>query len=83
MHRGCVGEDTLHWAVDTASTLSPVGTTLLFTHIPVPEFMSVWNVETTYGLKEEQVNCASGYGGQQTYVMAGYVHGGEGVWVWG
>lgn len=68
--RGCVGEDTLRWASSTAVSLPPTQPSLLFVHIPVPQFMTIWNVETTYGSKQENVACPLGYGGQETYETA-------------
>lgn len=55
---GCVGYDTLDWAREKARSLpNPTGASVLFSHIPVPEYMTVWNTETTYGQKKEPVNC--------------------------
>jgi len=61
---GCVYPDQVEWYRDLASSqqnsLGKIIPGLSFFHIPVPEFMNVWNYETTYGrLQDVGVCCFS------------------------
>ena len=54
--RGCVGSDTVSWFTRTAAALPKVPS-IAFIHIPVTEFMYMYNDFPTKGLKGEGVAC--------------------------
>lgn len=54
--RGCVERPTLWWVNQTLAELPRVPS-LAFVHVPVPEFMRVWNAGAARGSKHEDVNC--------------------------
>ncbi len=54
--RGCVARDTVQWMQRVAAGLPRVPS-LAFIHIPVPQFLGVWNEQPTLGSKAEGVNC--------------------------
>lgn len=54
--RGCVERPTLWWMNRTAALLPKVPS-LAFVHVPVPEFMHLWNRGSARGSKHEPVNC--------------------------
>ena len=56
MRRGCVEMQTLFWLNRTVRAL-PAVPSLAFVHVPVPEFMEVWNKGLARGSKHEDVNC--------------------------
>lgn len=56
LHRGCVEGPTIWWMNRTAQQLPKVPS-LAFVHVPVPEFMELWNRGLAKGSKHESVNC--------------------------
>lgn len=56
MPRGCVELQTIWWLNRTVRALPSVPS-LAFVHVPVPEFMEVWNKGLARGSKHEDVNC--------------------------
>ncbi|KAK9918079.1 hypothetical protein WJX75_001042 [Coccomyxa subellipsoidea] len=53
---GCVERPTIWWMNRTLAALPKVPS-LAFVHVPVPEFMDVWNRGLARGSKHEPVNC--------------------------
>ncbi|CAL8463973.1 g3508 [Coccomyxa elongata] len=53
---GCVERPTIWWMNGTLVRLPRVPS-LAFVHVPVPEFMEVWNRGAARGSKHEPVNC--------------------------
>lgn len=47
----------MDWAVEAAAELPPVNTTLAVIHIPVPQFLEMWQTRPTRGSKGEEVAC--------------------------
>lgn len=56
VRRGCVSPEVLGWVQRTADAL-PTVPSLAFIHIPVPQFMQLWNQHHTNGSKGEPVGC--------------------------
>jgi hypothetical protein len=60
---GCVYPSQIEWYRQVSNSYRVAGTkvpALAFMHIPIPEFMSLWNYYTTYGtLQDEGICCAS------------------------
>ena len=54
--RGCVERPTIQWMNQTLARLPRVPS-LAFVHVPVPEFMRLWNAGAARGSKHEPVNC--------------------------
>jgi hypothetical protein len=46
----------MQWVLETAARLPRVPS-IAFIHIPVPQFMNLWNEQPTNGSKSESVNC--------------------------
>ena len=46
--RGCLGEDTLQWVAEQAAALPRVPSVAFF-HIPIPQFLELWNLYPTNG----------------------------------
>lgn len=58
---GCINDAQLKWYEDmSAKHLDAAGNKIKgmsFFHVPIQEFMTVWNQEKTYGFKDEYVCC--------------------------
>ncbi|PRW60250.1 ser thr phosphatase family [Chlorella sorokiniana] len=55
---GCVAPDTLAWLDETSAGL-PRLPSLVFVHIPIPQFNDAWYDAPTVGRKEEDVACSA------------------------
>jgi len=58
----CVGVDQISWFVNKVrhlSNISELAPGLAFFHIPIPEFITLWNTQTTYGNCNEPICCSS------------------------
>ncbi|KAH3743872.1 metallophosphoesterase family protein [Pelomyxa schiedti] len=59
---GCINTDQINWYKSISKQLRGNGWpifSLMFIHIPTPEFMDAWNTEICYGTKNEDVCCPS------------------------
>jgi hypothetical protein len=74
---GRITEDQISWYKRKASELQAVRpnlTSLAFFHIPLPEYVEVWNNEPVYGDKHENVACPlKNTGGFQAFKDVGDV----------
>lgn len=59
---GCVGRDAVKWYKKTSDKFQrdfdDIIPSLAFIHIPLPEMMKLWNKETTFGYKGEDIACS-------------------------
>lgn len=60
---GCVSYDQIQWFREqNAKLVKEDGKKLpgyVFIHIPIPEYVDLWNLNPTYGVKYEDVTCSS------------------------
>jgi predicted phosphodiesterase len=84
---GCIHPDQVQWYLDTSYKLKREDGKIIpgvaFLHIPIPEFLDLWNFHTTYGRKSDDICCSSvntGFFGAMKYmnniisVHAGHDH---------
>lgn len=59
---GCVGKDVVNWYKMTSEKIQrdydDIIPSIAFVHIPLPEMMNLWNEETTFGYKGEDIACS-------------------------
>lgn len=71
--RGCVERPTIWWMNRTLAQL-PAVPSLAFVHVPVPEFMRLWNAGAARGSKHEDVNCPMHDSGARAFPMPSMRH---------